>query len=167
MLRNLSPVSRAVEGVNSQIVVYGTESMNDIIAESLARQRFAMALLGIFAALATLLACVGIYGVISYIAGQRTQEIGVRMALGASRRDVLRLMLGQAGRMALRGVAIGLVAAFGLTHLMASMLFGVSAHDPLTFMGVALLLMVISLAGCLIPAQRATRVDPMVALRYE
>ena len=167
LLGNLAPVTHAVEGVNGQIVVHDTQSMNEVIAESLAAQRFSMALLGIFAALATLLACVGIYGVISYIAGQRTHEIGVRMALGARRRDVLRLMLGQAGRMALLGVGIGLVAALALTRQMSSMLFGVTAHDPLTFLGVALLLTFVALAACLIPARRATRVDPMVALRYE
>jgi predicted permease len=165
-LGNLSPVSRAVESINSQIVVYDVQTMSEIIAASLAEQRFSMTLLGIFAALATLLSCVGIYGVISYIAGQRTHEIGVRMALGATRIAVFRLMISQAGKMALIGVGIGLVAAFGLTRLMASLLFGVSARDPLTFVGVASLLIVISLVACLIPARRATCVDPMVALRY-
>jgi len=160
-------LSRAVNTVNSQIVVYGIQTMDRVIADSLAAKRFAMVLLGIFAALATLLSCVGIYGVISYIAGQRTHEIGVRMALGAGRMDVLRMMLGQAGKMALIGIALGLLAALALTQLMSSMLFGVSAHDPLTFFGVAVLLTAVALAACLIPARRATRVDPMVALRYE
>jgi predicted permease len=167
LLANSAPISRAVGTVNSQIVVYGTRTMPDVIAGSLAAKRFAMVLLGLFAGLATLLASVGIYGVISYIAGQRTHEIGVRMALGASRIDVLSMVLGQAGKMALLGVVIGLIASLAVTHLMSSMLFGVSTRDPLTFVGVALLLTLVALAACYVPARRATRVDPMVALRYE
>jgi predicted permease len=167
MLANASPISQAVGTVNSQMVVYGTKTMTEIVADSLAQKRFAMMLLGTFAALATVLSSVGIYGVISYIAGQRTHEIGIRMAMGAERRDVLRMMLGQAGKMALIGVGIGLMASFGLMRLMSSMLFGVSTHDPQTFLGVAVLLTLVALAACLVPARRATRVDPMVALRYE
>jgi putative ABC transport system permease protein len=167
LLRDLSPINHAVGYVNNQIVVYGAQTMNDVIANSLAIKRFSMLLLGAFAALATLLSCVGIYGVLAYIAGQRTHEIGIRMALGAERRDVLRMMLGHAGKMALIGVTVGLIAALALTRLMASMLFGISTHDPLTFSGVAVLLMLVALAACLIPARRATRIDPMVALRYE
>jgi ABC-type antimicrobial peptide transport system permease subunit len=124
-------------------------------------------LLGIFAALATMLSSVGIYGVISYIAGQRTHEIGIRMALGAGRGNVLLMMLGQAGKMALVGIAIGLVASIALTRLMSSMLFGVSTHDPLTFLGATLLLLLVAMTACIVPARRATRVDPIVALRYE
>jgi len=156
-----------VETVNSEIVVFGARTMTEVISDSLVTQRFAMALLGIFAGLATLLSSVGIYGVISYLAGQRTHEIGVRMALGAGRIEVLRMVLGQAGKLALLGVALGLIGSLALTHLMSSMLFGVTAHDPLTLCGVAALLMFVALAACLIPARRATRVDPMVALRYE
>jgi predicted permease len=163
----IGSITNAVQGVNSDIVVYGPETMSSVISESLSAKRFVMALLGVFAALAVVLSAVGIYGVISYIAAQRTQEIGIRMALGAGRGNVLRMVLREAGTMALIGVGIGLVAAFALTRLMASILFGVSTHDPLTYLGVAALLMLVALAACYIPARRATRVDPMVALRYE
>jgi ABC-type antimicrobial peptide transport system permease subunit len=156
-----------VAGLNNQIVVYGTETMSDVIADSLAAKRFAMVLLGVFAALAVLLSSIGIYGVISYVVGQRTHEIGIRMALGAERGSVLRMILQQAGKMVLLGVVVGLAAALALTRLMASMLFEVSAHDPLTFLGVAVLLGAVALTACYLPARRATRVDPIIALRYE
>ena len=113
------------------------------------------------------MSCVGIYGVVSYLAGQRNHEIGVRMALGAERRHVLQMVLGEGAKMTLLGVAIGLGAAYGLTRLMANMLFGVSAHDPLTLTAVASLLVLVALAACYVPARRATKVDPMVALRHE
>ncbi len=166
-LAQVGAIRHALDQINTQQVMYDTETMDRIIADSLAAQRFSMILLGIFAALALVMSCVGIYSVISYLAGQRTHEIGVRMALGAERRDVLRMVLGEGAIMAGAGVAIGLVAAFGLTRLMANMLFGVNAHDPLTFAGVAGLLILVALAACYIPARRATRVNPMEALRYE
>jgi len=163
----VSSIRHALGQINSQMVLCDAETMDGIISGSLAARRFSMILLGIFAALALVMSCVGIYGVISYLAGQRTHEIGIRMALGAERRDVLRMVLGEGVKMALAGVAIGLVAAFGLTRLMASMLFGVTAHDPLSFAAVAGLLILVALAACSIPARRATKVDPMVALRHE
>jgi predicted permease len=163
----MSAIRRALGKVNGEIVVYHTETMDGIISDSLAARRFSMILLGIFAALALALSCVGIYGVISYLAAQRTQEIGVRMALGAQRNDVLRLILGHGVKMALIGVAAGLAASLALTRLMARLLFGVSVYDPLTFLAVTCLLVLVALAASYIPARRAMRVDPMVALRYD
>lgn len=153
--------------VNGQVVSYDTRTMEGIISNSLAARRFSMILLDVFAGLALLLASVGIYGVISYLVGQRTHEMGIRMALGAQRGDVLRLILGQGAKMALAGVGIGLLAALGLTRLMAKLLFGVTAHDPLSFLAVAALLVMVALMACYLPARRATRVHPGTALRYE
>ena len=141
--------------------------MDQIIADSLAERRFSMILFGAFAALALLLASVGIYGVISHVVGQRTHEIGIRMALGARRLDVLRLILVGAGRLALIGVALGLVCALSLTSLMANRLYGVSPQDPITFVAVPSILIAVALLASYLPARRATKVDPMTALRYE
>jgi predicted permease len=151
---------------DSKAALYQPETMDTIIARSLAARRFAMILLAVFAALALVLASIGIYGVISYIAGQRTHEIGLRMALGAQRSHVLKIVLGQGARLALLGVVIGLAAAAGLTRLMTTILYGVSATDPLTFSAVAIVLTLVALVACYIPARRAMRVDPVVALRY-
>ena len=163
----MGQVRGAVGQIDRREVIYGAQTMDDVVANSFAARRLSMILLGIFAALALVLSCVGIYSVISYLVGQRTHEIGVRMALGAQRGDVMRLVLGQGARMALIGVAIGIAAALGLTRLMANELFGVSAHDPLTFVTVAILLTLVALLACYLPARRAVRVDPTVALRYE
>ncbi len=160
-------VRAALQRMSSEQVTFNTLTMDEIIASTLATRRFLMMVLTVFAALALLLASVGIYGVVSYLVGQRTHEIGVRIALGAQRRDVLRLVLGEGLKMALLGVGIGVVAAFGLTRLMANMLFGISATDPLTFLAVAMLLTIVAVAACYAPARRAMKVDPLVALRYE
>jgi putative ABC transport system permease protein len=141
--------------------------MSTLAAQSIALRRVSTLLLAGFATLALLLAAVGIYGVMAYFVAQRTHEIGTRMALGAEPKDVLRLILGQGARLALFGVVLGVLAALVLTRFMVSILFGVSASDPLTFVGVAILLAFIALAACYIPARQAMRIDPMVALRYE
>jgi len=162
-----APIRSAIEHYNSRMVMYETETLDTIIADSLSSRRFSMILLGAFAGLALLLSCIGIYGVISYLVGQRLHEIGIRLALGAQQRDILRMILGEGARMALFGLGIGLATALALTRLMQRMLFGVSAHDPLTFLAVAALLFLVAIAACYTPALRATRVDPSRSLRFE
>jgi len=142
-------------------------TMDQLLADSLSRAHFTMLLLGLFATFALVLAAVGLYGLIAYSVTQRIQELGIRIALGAQRRDVFRLVLGQGTRLTLIGLALGVVAALGITRLMTSLLFGTSPTDPLTFAGVAGLLVCVALLACFIPARRATRIDPLVALRYE
>jgi predicted permease len=161
------PVRAATAQFDRDAVVYEFATMEQVVSESIAAQRFSMTLLGIFAGLALVLAAIGIYGVISYFVSQRTQEVGIRMALGAQRGDVLRMILGQGARMALIGVGTGLVVSLALTRLMATMLYGVSATDPVTFACVAVLLILVATFACCVPAWRASNVDPMVALRYE
>jgi predicted permease len=161
------PIRERLRALDPSVPVYDVKTMRDVVYESLARERFVMFLMGLFAALALALAAVGIYGVVSYATAQRTHEIGLRMALGAQAGDVLRLMIGQGLAPVLAGVGLGLLAALGLTRLMSSLLYGVSATDPLTFAAVALLLTAVSLLACYIPARRATRVDPLTALRYD
>jgi predicted permease len=160
-------IRRLLQSHNSNYVIFRPQTMNEIIADTLAARRFSMILLDAFAAIALLLASIGLYGVISYLVGQRTHELGIRLALGAQRQDVLQLVLSDGMKMALGGVALGLVAALGLTRLMATMLYGVSTTDPLTFAAIALLLTGVALLACYMPARRATRVDPLIALRHE
>jgi len=160
-------VQREVRAIDKDQPVADVRTMEQLLSDSMARARFSTLLLSIFAAVALILSAVGIYGVMSYSVSQRTHEIGIRMALGASRRDVLKLVVGQGIVMSLIGMAIGLAASFALTRLISSLLFGVSAADPMTFTVVSLLLIGIALLACYIPARRATKVDPMIALRYE
>jgi len=161
------PLRRVVQSQNSQNVIYEPRTLNEVIATSLADYRFPMILLNSFAGVALLMASVGLYGVISYLVGQRTHELGVRLALGAQRRDILRLVINQGMKMALSGVALGVLAAFGLTRLLTQMVFGVSTTDPATFAIITSLLVVVALLACFLPALRATRVDPLSALRHE
>jgi predicted permease len=163
----VAAIRRQLAQVNPDLVMFGAQPMESIISASLAARRFAMILLSVFAGIALLLSCIGIYGVISYLTSQRSHEVSIRIALGAQQRDVLAMVLGQGAKMALAGVGIGLAAALGLTWLMSHMLFGVSAHDPLTFLGVSVLLVLVALAACYVPARRASRVDPAMALRNE
>ncbi|HEX5424098.1 MAG TPA: ABC transporter permease [Candidatus Acidoferrales bacterium] len=163
----VAEAKKIVASLDSQIAVSDVYTMDELLSVSVAQQRFDMLLLGLFAALALILALVGTYGVMAYVVGQRTHEIGLRVALGAQRTDVLRLVVGQGGRLALTGIAIGVAGALGLTRLMSSLLFEVTPTDPATFTSVAILLGTVALLACYIPARRAMRVDPMTALRHE
>jgi predicted permease len=165
--RMLGAVRNEIRGVDPDQAVFEVATMEGLLAESIAKRRFVMLLLAGFAALALALAAIGVYGVMAYTVAQRTQEIGVRMALGAQSGDVLKLVVGQGMRLALGGVGAGLAAACGLTRMMATLLFGVRATDPLTFGSIALLLTAVALLACYIPARRVTKVDPMIALRRE
>ena len=153
--------------MNKDVPVYGVYMMDELVSGSVAEPRFRTLLLGTFAAIALILAAVGIYSVISYAVTQRTHEIGIRRALGAERADVVRLVVGQSMVPILIGVAAGLAGAFALTRFLASMLYGVNPTDPLTFVTVSLVLTGTALLACFLPARWAAKVDPMVALRYE
>jgi len=163
----LNEVRQTVWSVNSNLPLASVRTMQEVYDKSVARTSFTLVMLGTASAMALALGIIGIYGVISYTVSQRKREIGIRLALGAQSGDVVQMVLRQGATMALVGVAIGIVAAFGLTQLIRSLLFGVTAHDPLTFGLVAVLLMLVALLACYVPARRAMKVDPMVALRYE
>ncbi|HTH48359.1 MAG TPA: FtsX-like permease family protein, partial [Candidatus Limnocylindria bacterium] len=160
-------VRKAVLAVDKDQPVSDVQTMDQVLSESLAQRRFTMLLLGVFGATALLLSAVGIYGVMAYSVTRRIGEIGIRMALGAQRNDILGLVFRQGGRLIGLGVAFGLLGGLTLTRFLGSMLFGVSAHDPATFAVIAVLLAAVALLACWLPARRATRVDPMVALRAE
>ncbi len=163
----IGAVRGAVRAVDPEQPIYGVRTMSEVFNRSVAQKRFSMVLLMIFAVVALLLAAVGLYGVMAYTVSMRTNEIGIRLALGAQKRDVMRLVVGKGMMLAGLGVAVGLVGAFALTRVMASLLYGVSTTDPLVFGSVAALLTVVAFLACYLPARRAMRVDPMIALRYE
>jgi ABC-type antimicrobial peptide transport system permease subunit len=163
----VSAVRAQIAVLNKDQAVFNVRTMEQAVTQSIAPRRFSMLLLTVFALVALALASLGIYGLLSYAVAQRTREIGVRMALGAQSGDVVKLVMGQGMKHALIGVAIGLVASLALTRTMKTLLFGVSATDPITFAAIALLLTVVALLACWIPARRATKVDPLIALRSE
>ena len=160
-------VQKQVLETDSQLAVARVRAMRQVVGEATSRQDFNMKLLTVFAGIALLLAAIGVYGMLSYSVRQRSQEIGIRMALGAQSGDVLRMVVRQGMMMAGAGIVVGLAGAFGLARLITAMLYGVKPYDPLTFAGVAVVLALTALAACWIPALRATRVDPLEALRYE
>jgi putative ABC transport system permease protein len=162
-------IQRESRTLESDLSIFAVSTMEQLMtnAPSTFRRRYPAFLISLFAAVALALASVGIYGLLSYSISQRTHEIGIRLALGAQNVDVLRLVLGQGMKLVVLGVAVGLVAAIALTRLMQTLLYGVSATDPLTFAAIAVLLAGVALLACWIPARRAAKVDPMIALRYE
>jgi putative ABC transport system permease protein len=163
----IAAIRREIHVVDKDQAVFNVTTVDQLRGDSILIRKFFMLLLLVFAALALVLAAVGIYGVMSYVASQRTYEIGIRMALGAQTRDVLKLIIGNGMALALIGVVAGLAGAFVLTRLMESLLFGVSATDAITFLSVSVGLTLVALLACYIPARRATKIDPLVALRYE
>jgi predicted lysophospholipase L1 biosynthesis ABC-type transport system permease subunit len=162
-----SSAREAIRSLDAGLPLAKVQTLAAVVDDSMTQQRFSVLLLGSFGSLALLLASIGMYGVISYSVAQRTQEIGIRIVLGAQRRSVFQMVLGQGARLGGLGIAIGLVAALAVTRLLAGFLYGVRATDPLTFAGVSLLLLAVTLLACYIPARRAMRVEPMNAIRYE
>jgi putative ABC transport system permease protein len=163
----IGSIRNEVQGLDNRLAIYSVRTLDEYLSASVAQPRFNTLLLGIFAAVALILTSVGLYGVMSYTVTQRTHELGIRMALGAKPADVLKLILRQGMGLTFLGIVFGLAGAFALTRVAESLLFGVSATDPLTFLMVSAFLLGVAMVACLVPARRATRVDPMVALRYE
>jgi putative ABC transport system permease protein len=156
-----------VRALDRDLPVFGERTMTQVAAESMSRRRFAMQVVGLFGILALLMAAVGIYGVIAYSVTQRTREIGIRVALGASRSAILRWVLKQGLVLTMAGVVVGIVGALLLTRLLRSLLFGIGPADIVTYGALAILLTIVALIACYVPARRATKVDPLIALRYE
>jgi putative ABC transport system permease protein len=156
-----------VQAVDPNIPVFGARTMDEMVAKYLEQRRFALELLGIFAGVALLLASIGIYGVMAYTFSQRTNEIGIRMAMGAQRGDILRIAVSEGAMIVVFGVTAGLIGSLILTRFLQTMLFDVKPNDPITFAAISGLLAAVTLAACFVPARRATRVDPLVALRHE
>ena len=156
-----------VQSIDPELPVFGAQMLPDVVSGSLAQRRFSMEMVLLFALTALLLAGIGIYGTISYVVGERTRDIGVRIALGAQRSSILQMVLRQGLELAVAGATLGLLGSLVVSHLMARLLYGVSPNDPVTFAGVTLVLTAVALAACYIPARRAMRVDPIVALRNE
>jgi putative ABC transport system permease protein len=163
----IDAIRNEIWAVDKELPVSGVATMDQLVSASIAQRRFTLILLSLMSLLAATLAGLGIYSVMSYSVTQRTQEIGIRMALGAGAGDVLRLVVGQGMLLALAGIAIGLAAAAAVTRLMSALLFGISVTDPVTFAAIAVALAAVALGACFVPARRATKLDPMVALRYE
>jgi predicted permease len=166
-LSHVEAIRDAIRQIDPSVPIYDVRTLDDLLSESFGPRRFNMYLLGCFAAVALVLACVGLFGVLAYLVSQRTRDIGIRLALGAARHDVVRLIVGQGMALALAGAVLGVVGAFGSARLMQSLLFSVSPRDPLTFAAVPLVLIAVALVACYLPARRAMRVDPLVALRSE
>ncbi len=160
-------VRRTVHDVDPDVPISDVRTQTQQIAETLMQERLLGRLSSFFGGLAVLLACVGLYGLMAYAVSQRTHEIGIRMALGAKKSDVLRMVVGNGLKLTLVGIAVGATGAFALTRFLSSLLYGINARDPLTFIAVSLILISVALLACYIPARRATKVDPMVAIRYE
>ncbi|HEX3893333.1 MAG TPA: FtsX-like permease family protein, partial [Terracidiphilus sp.] len=156
---------KMVQSIDPELPVFGAQTLPDVVSDSLAQRRFSMDMVLLFALTALLLAGIGVYGTISYIVSERTRDIGIRIALGAQRKTILRMVLSQGLALALVGAAAGLVGALITTHMMAGLLYGVSPSDPLTFISLTLVLVLVALAACYVPARSAMRVDPIVALR--